>query len=256
MRENTEEKIEHGLAMSEQQRRFAKGKRGKFSLYKELMVGDAGTLSLLGFELANLLTQSLPGGLGYALRSCLIGPQFSSFGHGSLLGRNVSIRQPKHIALGTGVIVDDNASLDVRTWKDCSGSISLGDSVLVGRASIIVAKGGTVHLADACNIGSGCRIGTQTSVTIGESTLIAAYSYIGPGNHEVGEAGETIIDKEMQLKGGVQIGAHCWIGARATILDGVTIGDGAVIGAHSLVTEDVPAGGIVAGTPAKLLRKR
>ncbi|MCB0322363.1 MAG: acyltransferase [Bdellovibrionales bacterium] len=58
----------------------------------------------------------------------------------------------------------------------------------------------------------------------------------------------------MELKGGVRIGKHCWIGTRATILDGVTIGDHAVVGAHSLVREDVPPGAVVAGVPAKIVK--
>jgi UDP-2-acetamido-3-amino-2,3-dideoxy-glucuronate N-acetyltransferase len=45
------------------------------------------------------------------------------------------------------------------------------------------------------------------------------------------------------------------IGSNATILCGVTIGEGAIIGAGSVVTHDVPAFTIVAGNPAKILRK-
>jgi acetyltransferase-like isoleucine patch superfamily enzyme len=44
------------------------------------------------------------------------------------------------------------------------------------------------------------------------------------------------------------------VGSGATILCGITIGERAIIGAGSVVTKDVPAGGIVAGNPAKLLR--
>lgn len=44
------------------------------------------------------------------------------------------------------------------------------------------------------------------------------------------------------------------IGSGATILCGVTIGERAIVGAGSVVTKDVPAGGIVAGNPARLRR--
>lgn len=57
-------------------------------------------------------------------------------------------------------------------------------------------------------------------------------------------------------KGDVIIGNDVWIGAGATILSGVRIGDGAVIGAYAVVTKDVPAYGIAAGNPAKLIRLR
>ena len=57
-------------------------------------------------------------------------------------------------------------------------------------------------------------------------------------------------------KGDVIIGNDVWIGAGVTILSGVRIGNGAVIGAGSVVAKDVPAYGIVAGNPAKLIRLR
>lgn len=47
-----------------------------------------------------------------------------------------------------------------------------------------------------------------------------------------------------------------WIGANVIILPGVEIGEGAVIGAGSIVTKDVPACAIVAGNPAKIIKKR
>jgi acetyltransferase-like isoleucine patch superfamily enzyme len=56
--------------------------------------------------------------------------------------------------------------------------------------------------------------------------------------------------------GSVFIGHDVWIATDATILSGVRIGNGAVIGACALVTRDVPAYGIVAGNPAKLIRYR
>ena len=59
-----------------------------------------------------------------------------------------------------------------------------------------------------------------------------------------------------KTKGDVTIGNDVWIGARAMILSGVTIGDGAVIGAASVVTTDVAPYSIVAGNPARLIRKR
>lgn len=52
------------------------------------------------------------------------------------------------------------------------------------------------------------------------------------------------------------IGNDVWIGFDALIMPGVTIGDGAVIGARSVVTKDVASYTIVAGNPARIIRKR
>lgn len=61
---------------------------------------------------------------------------------------------------------------------------------------------------------------------------------------------------EMPLKGDTVVGNDVWIGQNATILPGVKIGDGAIIGANSTVGSDVAPYTIIAGNPAKLIRKR
>ena len=61
---------------------------------------------------------------------------------------------------------------------------------------------------------------------------------------------------DLPLKGDTVIGNDVWIGQNAVILPGVRIGDGAIIGANSVVGSNVEPYTVVAGNPAKLLRKR
>lgn len=64
------------------------------------------------------------------------------------------------------------------------------------------------------------------------------------------------VPADLPLKGDTIIGSDVWIGQNAVILPGVHIGDGAIIGAYSVVGSDVAPYTIVAGNPAKPLRKR
>ena len=70
-------------------------------------------------------------------------------------------------------------------------------------------------------------------------------NFYGKGNpHEAISKGDIIIEDDV------------WIGYRSTILSGVHIGQGAVIAAGSVVTKDVPPYTVVAGVPAKNIKKR
>lgn len=60
----------------------------------------------------------------------------------------------------------------------------------------------------------------------------------------------------IKTQGDIIIGNDVWIGYETLIMSGVTIGDGAIIGARAVVTKDVPPYTIVAGVPAKPIRRR
>lgn len=57
-------------------------------------------------------------------------------------------------------------------------------------------------------------------------------------------------------RGNVEVGSDVWVGFEALIMSGVTIGDGAVVGARSVVTRDIEPYTIVAGSRARVVRKR
>jgi acetyltransferase-like isoleucine patch superfamily enzyme len=137
-----------------------------------------------------------------------------------------------------------------------------------------------VTLGEGCRIALGSKLSSQTKIgdftnVTGPSVfkgsapiVIGKYCAIGEAvrvissNHGTGWAN---LQNGLQNRLGlpytgegrqVTIGNNVWIGDAAIILSGVTVGDGAVLGAGSIVTKDVPAFAIVAGSPARLIRMR
>ena len=80
--------------------------------------------------------------------------------------------------------------------------------------------------------------------------LIGPGAYLISVNHKLDPQHR----KELELKP-VVIKQNAWIGAKATILPGVTVGKNAVVAANAVVTKDVPANTVVAGNPAKIIKK-
>lgn len=58
----------------------------------------------------------------------------------------------------------------------------------------------------------------------------------------------------LEYTGSITIGDNCWIAANVTVCGGVTIGEGCVIGAGSVVTRDIPANSLAAGSPCRVIR--
>lgn len=240
-------------AMTPQQQQLTDTKTSGLGMYRRLAVGGASTIQFVLYEVLQTLFSNLPGLLGFGARAVLYPSIFKKCGKRPAIGRGVLLRIPQQTSLGSGVLVDDGASLDVR---GDDASITLEDRVSIGRLTTIAAKGGHITIKKGANIGSYCRIATQSRVEIGESVLIGAYCYVGPGNHTGGGEDAPLISQPMDIKGGVSIGDHAWLGARVTVLDGVKIGRHAVVGAHSFVKDDVPDFAVVVGTPARIVANR
>lgn len=120
---------------------------------------------------------------------------------------------------------------------------------------VIVSGVGEVHIGDRSTIGHNSVLVCRERIEIGNDCMLAAFSYVLDADHEFANPGRTIPEQGLRIKA-VFIGNDVWIGAGAIILRGVTIGDGAVVAANSVVTTDVPAYSIVAGSPAKVIKQR
>ena len=107
-------------------------------------------------------------------------------------------------------------------------------------------------------IGKFCSIacGTKFLFNCANHTLKSLSTYTFPLFYEEWELEKSNITTAWDNKGNIVIGNDVWIGYEAVIMAGVHIGDGAIIAARAVVTKDVPPYTIVAGTPAKEIRKR
>lgn len=112
---------------------------------------------------------------------------------------------------------------------------------------------GDVEFGDHCTVNAFVSISGK--VRCGHAVRIASHVSIVGFNHGFDDPA-MLIHKQKHETRGITIGDDVWIGANAVILDGVTIGRGVVIAAGAVVTRDVPAFSIVAGVPARVMRKR
>jgi acetyltransferase-like isoleucine patch superfamily enzyme len=92
-------------------------------------------------------------------------------------------------------------------------------------------------------------------LTIGDDVLVGFESIIMTTTHQFRDP-ETPVRLQGSERKPIVIGNDVWIGTRAIVLPGVTIGDGAVVGSGAIVTRDVPAWAIVAGSPARVIGER
>ena len=221
--------------------------------YAARVIGRSGWGALLKHELVMQLSQNVAGAIGLALRKALFPTLLGACGRNVIFGQNVVLRHAHKIRIGDNVVIDDNCLLDAK--GESNGGITIGRGVFLGRNSILSCKNGDIDLGDGANIGFNCEVFSASRVSIGRDTLLAAYCYVIGGDHDFSNPSAPVI-QQARRSTGVAIGAGCWLGAGAKVLDGVTIGDLAIVGAGAVVREAVPSGAIAAGVPARIIGQR
>lgn len=142
-----------------------------------------------------------------------------TIGHDCLIeGYLVTEKDDSRISIGNNVYIGG------QTVLDCATSIEISDDVLVSYRCLIID-------------------------TDGHSIKYSIRKFELSCYREKKCNWSSIVSSPVKILKGA------WIGAHSIILKGVTIGEGAIIGAGSVVTRDVPAWTVVAGNPAKQVRK-
>lgn len=137
--------------------------------------------------------------------------------------------------------------------------IELGAGVLIHELSWLIAKpapDGTpprMVFEDGANLLRFLKVVCTGEVIVGARCLAGDHVYISDTGYRHDQPGTPIARQGLAAPHPVRIGADVHLGFAAKVLPGVTIGDGAYVGAAAVVTQDVPARGVVVGNPARVI---
>ncbi|MGL5648638.1 MAG: 2,3,4,5-tetrahydropyridine-2,6-dicarboxylate N-acetyltransferase [Clostridium sp.] len=139
-----------------------------------------------------------------------------------------------------------NSAIPMLDIKEIDARIEPGAII---RDRVSIGKNAVIMMGAVINIGA----------EIGEGTMVDMNAVIGArgklGNNVHLGAGAVVAGVlEPPSKSPCEIADNVLIGANAVILEGIKVGKGSVVAAGSVVTEDVPAGVVVAGSPAKIIK--
>jgi acetyltransferase-like isoleucine patch superfamily enzyme len=162
---------------------------------------------------------------------------FKSIGKYSLIRRPLLISNPQFISIGNKVSIRNGVRLEVVTYNSQRiPELFIGDNTNIEQ---------NVHII--CH--SKVKIGANVSIT-GNCCIVDVTHPFEDVNSDI-KIGSRILDKDSY----VEIGEGSFIGFGSTILPNVRIGKYVVVGANSVVTKDVEDYSVVAGIPAKVIKK-
>jgi acetyltransferase-like isoleucine patch superfamily enzyme len=136
-----------------------------------------------------------------------------------------------------------------------NATVSIGRWAWVGHHCKIRAHEGEVKIGAKSVLGQECTISAFQHVSIGRECIVADRVMLIDFDHGVVEV-ERPIREQGIYKRDVNVGHNVWIGYGACLLRGVNVGHNSVIGTSSVVTCDFDANSVIAGVPARLIRKR
>ena len=153
------------------------------------------------------------------------------------VGKDVIVFHPQHISIGNNVSILQRAALcplHKHNTRDYPSEIKIGNNVSIGAYN---------------------RIASAYSVTIEDDVLFAAFVHVTDHSHGYEDINQPIYKQDIIHKGPVVIKKGTWLAFGCHVLSGVTIGEHCVVAANSVVTKDVPPYSVVAGNPAKVVKR-
>lgn len=138
-------------------------------------------------------------------------------------------------------------------------NVSVGTNFHAGPGSVIWAPR---RLEIGNDVYVGKHVTIQVDGIIGDGTLFANGSgLVGKRDHDYNQIGTPVrksrwVGEHHELSTPAKVGSDVWIGFNSIVYSGLTIGDSVVVAAGSVVTKDIPSNSIVAGSPARVIRRR
>jgi len=179
-----------------------------------------------------------------AHRAASIGPhdsaakRFGRFGRGTIIGWPTgSIYNERYIWLGDDILV--------------AAGVTISAGILDGQEMVTDP---VIQLGDRCLLGRGTAIVGHFSIDIEDDVYMGMNVYVTDQNHGYENLDEPI-GRQIPREDAVRIGAGSWIGAGSVILPGSQIGRHVVVAANSVVRGEVPDRCVVAGAPARVVRR-
>jgi acetyltransferase-like isoleucine patch superfamily enzyme len=166
------------------------------------------------------------------------GRRFGAFGRSSVMAfPQGAIYNEQYIRIGAGTMIGPNVCL---TAGMAPGQPMASDPV--------------VRIGDRCIIGRGSHIVGHWSIEIGDDIQTGPYVYITDQNHSYEDPDEPV-GRQWPVEAAVRIGSGSWLGANVVILPGSQIGAHVVVAAGAVVRGTIPDRCVVAGVPARIVRR-
>jgi acetyltransferase-like isoleucine patch superfamily enzyme len=164
------------------------------------------------------------------------------------------------VGFGRGVSI--HYSCDIR--RSAANRIQIGDSVYVAKGVWLNIPEPAIEAPIAIILGSGSKIGRRCMISaknlvhLEENVMLGPSVLITDHSHEFTNPDIPIHAQGLTAGGGVLIEQNCWLGHGSAVIctsGNLLVGRNSVIGANTVVTRSVPPYSIVAGNPAKVIRR-
>ncbi|MEY4749810.1 MAG: hypothetical protein RIQ60_2024 [Pseudomonadota bacterium] len=134
-----------------------------------------------------------------------------------------------------------------------SGRVSLGRGALIYPGVVLETQGsGQIEIGDDVVLSTGVHIVAFERIRLGAGTMVGEYTSLRDANHR---ASTEAMRSSGHTAAPIEVGRNVWIGRGASVLAGVRLGDHAIVAANAVVTHDVESATLVAGVPARPLRR-